>query len=308
MPWLHNHWINFHLLLLVLLAAEWAWMRYGRRRRQPISPHGLALVTTVGWVVVALGFAGLLLHTRGAQPATEFLAGYSIEQALSVDNLFVFLLLFASFQIAPAQQPRVLFWGVAGAIVMRGFFIALGIGLLEHFHFISYVFGAVLLVAAVRLLLPKDESKEGQTPRWIGWLSRVHPVSLRQDAFFVREDGRILATVLFLCLVAIELTDVVFALDSIPAVLSITRDPFLAYTSNILAVMNLRSLFFVLQHLLEKLSLLHFGLAAVLAFASLKMLLEPWLSLGPLLSLAVVLGILLVTVALSLSPLGRRAH
>ena len=306
MAWLHNEWIGFHLALLLLLGAEFAFMRHQQRRRNPASPHRIALVTTVGWLAVALGFAALVAGTRGIAPATEFLAGYSIEQALSVDNLFIFLLLFRAFQVEAAQQPRVLFWGVAGAIVMRGLFIALGIGLLEHFHWISYVFGGVLLVAAVRLLIPKDESSQGP-PRWIGWLSRVHPVSLRQDAFVVREDGHLLATVLLLCLVAIELTDVVFALDSIPAVLSVTRDPFLAYTSNILAVMGLRSLFFVLSHLLEHLRFLHFGLAAVLAFAALKMLAAPWLALGPLLSLAVVLGILLLTVVLSLAPL-RQAH
>ncbi len=305
MAFLHNEWIGFHLALLLLLAAEFVFMRHQQRRELPVSPHRIALVTTVGWIVAALAFAGLLAHARGLHPATEFLAGYSIEQALSVDNLFIFLLLFRAFAIQTDSQPRVLFWGVAGAIVMRGLFIALGIGLLEHFHWVSYVFGAVLLVAAIRLLLPKDESQEGQPPRWVGWLSRVHPVSLRQDAFLVREDGHMLATVLLLCLIAIELTDVVFALDSIPAVLSITRDPFLAYTSNILAVMGLRSLFFVLSHLLERLSFLHFGLAAVLAFAAGKMLAAPWLTLGPVLSLGVVVGILLLTVAASLSPMGR---
>ena len=305
MALLHKDWIGFHLGLLVLLAAEFLFARHQRRRNKPASTRGVAVVTTIGWLAVALGFAGLLAYARGLQPATEFLAGYSIEQALSVDNLFVFLLLFRAFRVEPVNQPRVLFWGVAGAILMRGLFIALGIGLLEHFHWVSYLFGAVLLVAAIRLLVPKDENRAGQPPRWIRWLSRVHPVSLSQEAFLVRENGRMLATVLLLCLIAIELTDVVFALDSIPAVLSITRDPFLAYTSNILAVMGLRSLFFVLLHLLERLSFLHFGLAAVLAFAALKMLAAPWLSVGPLLSLAIVLGILLLTAVLSLSPLGR---
>jgi tellurite resistance protein TerC len=188
---------------------------------------------------------------------------------------------------------------VLGAILMRGAFIAAGLGLLDRFHWVSYLFAAILLIAAFRLLLPAKK-EENHTPRWIGWLSRVHPVSLRQDTFFAREDGRPMITVLFLALVAIELTDIVFALDSIPAVLSITRHPFLAYTSNIMAVMGLRSLYFLLAHLLTQLPLLHYGLAGVLAFAALKMLSAPWIEVGPLVSLAVILAILSATIGLSL--------
>ncbi len=295
-----SHWIGFHLVLLLLLGAELLFARRHGVHPDSSTTRRTSLVATGGWLAVTLLFALFILHTRGPHPATEFLAGYTIEQALSVDNLFVFLLLFRAFRILPANQPRVLFWGVAGAILMRGLFITLGIGLLEHVHWISYVFGAVLLAGAVRLLIPKDPATEDQPPRWLAWLNRLHPVSLRQDAFVAREDGRRLATVLLLALIAIELTDIVFALDSIPAVLSITRDPFLAYTSNILAVVGLRSLFFLLAHMLERLRFLHFGLAAVLAFAALKMLAAPWLTIGPLLSLAIILGILALTVVPSL--------
>jgi len=182
---------------------------------------------------------------------------------------------------------------------MRGAFIAAGLGLLARFEWISYLFAAILLIAAIRLVLPSAQKVE-TTPSWINWLTRVHPVSIRQDKFFVHEDGRRMITVLFLTLLAIELTDVVFALDSIPAVLSITRNPFLAYTSNIMAVMGLRSLYFVLAHLLTKLRFLHYGLAAVLGFAALKMLSAHWLDIGPLISLATVLVILAITIALSL--------
>ncbi len=182
---------------------------------------------------------------------------------------------------------------------MRGGFIAAGLGLLARFEWISYVFALILLIAAIRLVLPSAQKAE-TTPRWIKWLQRVHPVSLRQDKFFVREDNRGMITVLFLALLAIELTDVVFALDSIPAVLSITRNPFLAYTSNIMAVMGLRSLYFLLAHLLVKLRFLHYGLAAVLAFAALKMLSAHWIEIGPLTSLAVIVAVLSVTVVLSL--------
>jgi tellurite resistance protein TerC len=235
----------------------------------------------------------------GSESTTQYLAGYAIEESLSIDNLFVFLILFRVFNIEPNHQPKVLFWGVAGAILMRGAFIAAGLELLTHFEWISYLFAAILLIASIRLVLPSAQKPE-TTPRWIKWISRIHPVSLRQDKFFVREDNRPMISVLFLALLAIELTDVVFALDSIPAVLSITRNPFLAYTSNIMAVMGLRSLYFLLAHLLAKLRFLHYGLAAVLAFAALKMLSAHWLEIGPITSLAVIVTVLTLTIVLSL--------
>jgi len=293
-----SHWIGFHLFLLVLLAFEFF---YTRRRTVPPSPakaHRNAIVSTVLWIAAALAFAGFVFYTLGSESAVQYLAGYAIEESLSIDNLFVFLLLFRVFQIQPLKQPRVLFWGVLGAILMRGAFITAGIGLLDRFAWISYVFAAILLVAAIRLVLPSAHSEE--TPAWIRWLSRVHPVSLTQDHFFVIEDNRRMATVLFLALVAIELADVVFALDSLPAVLSITRHPFLAYTSNIMAVMGLRSLYFLLVHFLAKLRFLHYGLAAVLAFAAVKMLSGHWIEIGPLLSLGVIVVLLGITITASL--------
>jgi tellurite resistance protein TerC len=290
-----SHWIGFHLFILALLAAELIYVR----RQGPGKTYPTAVAATILWITAALAFALFLFHTLGAQATTQYLAGYAIEESLSIDNLFVFLLLFRVFSIQPAHQPKVLFWGVAGAILLRGAFIAGGLGLLARFNWISYVFAAILLVAAIRLVLPSSKNDETHTPRWLAWLSRLHPVSLRQDTFFVREDGRRMMTVLGLALIAIELTDVVFALDSIPAVLSITRHSFLAYTSNIMAVMGLRSLYFLLAHLLIKLRFLHYGLAAVLAFAALKMLSAPWLDIGPLISLAVIVAMLGSTVILS---------
>jgi predicted tellurium resistance membrane protein TerC len=179
-----------------------------------------------------------------------------------------------------------------------GIFIAAGIGLLARFAWISYVFAAILLFASIRLVIPSSHSEEA--PAWIRWLSKVYPVSLNQDHFFVVEDNRRTATVLFLTLIAIELTDVVFALDSIPAVLSITTHPFIAYTSNIMAVMGLRSLYFLLVHFLTRLRFLHYGLAVVLAFAAFKMLAEHWLEIGPVLSLGVIVAVLGITVGASL--------
>jgi tellurite resistance protein TerC len=290
-----SHWIGFHLFVFALLGME---LLYARRQGAA-KTHSTAVAATILWIAAALAFAIFVFHAQGSQSTTQYLAGYAIEESLSIDNLFVFLILFRVFNIEPSRQPKVLFWGVAGAIVMRGAFIAAGLGLLARFEWISYFFAAILLIAAIRLVLPSAQTVE-TTPGWIKWLARVHPVSLRQDKFFVREDGRRLITVLFLALLAIELTDVVFALDSIPAVLSITRNPFLAYTSNIMAVMGLRSLFFLLAHLLTKLRFLHYGLASVLAFAALKMLSAHGLDIGPLTSLATVVVILGITIVLSL--------
>ena len=289
-----NYWIGFHVFILALLGMELIYVR----RQGPAKTHSTSIAASILWVAAALSFAVFVFHTLGSQSTTQYLAGYAIEQSLSIDNLFVFLILFQVFNIEPNRQPKVLFWGVTGAILMRGAFIAVGLGLLARFEWVSYVFAAILLIAAIRLVLPSAQKTE--TPRWITWLARVHPVSLRQDRFFVREDGHRMITVLFLTLLAIELTDVVFALDSIPAVLSITRNPFLAYTSNIMAVMSLRSFYFLLAHLLSKLRFLHYGLAIVLAFAALKMLSAHWIEIGPITSLTVIIVVLAITILLSL--------
>lgn len=294
---LFTRWILFHVSLLVLLAVEWFF------RRRIATPRSRALVAVTLWTAAALALAVILWRTAQHQLATQFLAGYAMEEALSVDNLFVFLLLFRTFTITEDRQGRVLFWGVLGAIVLRGAFIAGGIGLLDHFAWLEYVFGALLLIAAIRLLKPEDKPAEQQRPelpRWLRWLTRLQPISPSLDSFLARENGRTLPTVLLLCLVAIELTDVLFALDSIPAVLSLTRDLFVAYTSNILAVMGLRSLYILLSASLSRLRFLHFGLAAILGFAAVKMLAEHWLTVGPLTSLAVIVALLAITVGASL--------
>jgi tellurite resistance protein TerC len=294
-----SYWIGFHVFILALLATELIYAR----RQSPAKTYSTAVATTILWVAAALAFALFLFRTLGAESTTQYLAGYAIEESLSIDNLFVFLLLFRTFKIQPAYQPKVLFWGVAGAIVMRGAFIGAGLSLLKRFEWINYLFAAILLAAAIRIIFPGNKEVDTGTPRhplWITWLSRIHPISLRQDKFFVREDGRRMMSILGLTLIAIELTDVVFALDSIPAVLSVTRHAFLAYTSNIMAVMGLRSLYFLLAHLLTRLRFLHYGLAAVLAFAALKMLSAPWLNISPLQSLCTIVTILGSTISLSL--------
>jgi len=280
--------------LLALLGAE-----YLLHRAVP-DTRRKAVYATALWLVAALGFAAVLVRGYHVAGATQFLAGYALEQTLSADNLFVFLLLFRLFRIPQVRQPKVLFWGVAGAMIMRGAFIAAGVGLLRRFHWIEYAFAAILLVAAVRLLPTPNTEDESKPPAWLKWLTKWQPVSANCDHFFVVENGHRMVTILLLALVSVELTDVVFALDSIPAVLSITRVPFLAYTSNILAVMGLRSLYVLLAASLAKLRYLHFGLAAVLLFAAIKMLMADWVAIGPLVSLAVIAVLLGATLGASM--------
>jgi tellurite resistance protein TerC len=298
-----SHWIGFHLALLVLLGLELAVAR--RKTNQPPlrthqSAHRTAVFSTALWVAAALALAVYVYFFLGSTASVQYLAGYVLEESMSIDNLFVFLILFRIFRIDPAHQPKVLFWGVAGAIVMRGLFIAGGITLLKHFAWVSYLFGAILLLAAIRLVIPSESEESEKEPRWITWIKRIHPVSIRQDRFVVVENGRPTATLLLLALIAIELTDVVFAIDSIPAVLSITRHPFLAYTSNIMAVMGLRSLYFLLIAMLKRIRFLHYGLAAVLGFAAIKMLGSRWFEVGPVASLAVIVALLAATIGISL--------
>ncbi|MDE3103661.1 MAG: TerC/Alx family metal homeostasis membrane protein [Acidobacteriota bacterium] len=300
-----RYWIGFHLLVLLLLAVEHIRARRSAHRKAE-SLLRSALQATMLWVAAAVAVGALVLHVAGISAATQYFAGYALEQSLSIDNLFVFLLLFQHFRIAPSHQPRILYWGVVGAIVLRGLFIGLGLALLERFHWVEYLFAVVLLVAAVRLLRSQQHEADDASPVWIRALERLRPISLRQDRFLVRENGRTMATVLLLALLAIELTDVIFALDSIPAVLAITRHPFVAYASNIMAVMALRSLYFLLAHLLTRLRFLHYGLAAVLGFAAFKVLTASWLAIGPLLSLGIILLLVGTTVVTSLAVPVRR--
>ena len=298
-----SYWIGFHLVLLFLLAVEFVYAR--RQVRLNRNSYRTAVTCTALWIAAALVFSIFLRQSLGPVSSIQYLAGYVLEESMSVDNLFVFLLLFRLFQIDRTHQPRVLFWGVAGAMLMRGLFIAGGITLLNRFEVLTYVFALIILIAAVRLLIPSAPNGPAATPRWIAALKGFHPVSLRQDHFIVIENGRPTATMLLLALIAIELTDIVFALDSIPAVLSITRQPFLAYTSNIMAVMGLRSLYFLIIASLARLRFLHYGLAAVLAFAAIKMLASHWIEISPALSLVVILTVLAITISASLFAPGK---
>lgn len=259
-----------------------------------------ALIETAGWVVLALLFDLWIFYARGKQASIQFLSGYLIEQSLSIDNIFLFLVIFRSFQLAPRAQHRILYYGVAGALVMRIAFVFAGVTLLDHFQPIVYVFGAILFVTAFRMLFPRrEETASSWVVRAVG---RFLPITENDDGrhFFLREDGKWRATSLFLALLTIEAVDVIFATDSIPAVLSVTRDAFIAYSSNVFAVLGLRAIYFVLSGILRRVRFLHQGLAAVLIFTGIKMVGSNYFSIPDTWSLAIIGGIFAITAAASL--------
>jgi tellurite resistance protein TerC len=264
-------WVWFHAAVLGLIVAD-ALLPHSRRDEP--RPK-LAWMWSLFMALVALGFAFWLNYEQGRQTALEFVSGYTIETSLSVDNLFVFLILFRGFGISHRQQHRALLWGVGGAIVLRAAFIALGVSLLERFSWISYVFGAILLYAAFRLV--KGDSAADALP---GWVTRL-------------QKGK---TSLLFVILAVEATDLLFAVDSIPAVLAVSRNPFVVYTSNIAAILGLRSLYFALSSLLDRFHYLHYGLGALLSFVALKMLAAHWIDIPITWSLG-IMGVILGTCA-----------
>lgn len=257
-------WIGFHAAVVLLLAID---ANLPAHRREALKTKTSAWFWTVILVLASAVFAAWIGIEQGRQRALEFVAGYTIETSLSIDNLFVFLVLFQGFRITAARQHRALLWGVAGAVVLRGIFIATGVTLLERFHWINYLFGLFLLYAAVRLM--RENSAREVIPQWI---RRLQPA----------KDS------LLPVILAVEFTDLLFAVDSIPAVLAISHDPFIVYTSNIAAILGLRSLYFVLAALLDRFRYLHYGLGVLLAFVALKMLAAKWLEVPITLSLAFI--------------------
>ena len=254
------------------------------------------------WVTLGLAFGGWIFLTRDATSGAEYLAGYLIEYSLSMDNVFVFAVLFAYFGIPGQYQHRLLFWGVLGAIVFRAIFILAGTALLEAFHFIVYVFGALLLFTAWRMVTAGAENVDPSANPFLRLMRRVIPVTsdIRGQEFFTRLDGRLVATPLFAALVVIETSDIMFAIDSVPAILAITQDTFIVFTSNAFAIMGLRSLYFLLAGLIDRFEYLKFGLAALLAFAGVKMLASDIFHIDVWVSLGVILAILALSITVSL--------
>lgn len=264
-------WILFNLFVLSMLAVD---LLFVHKRGRPVVMRE-ALAYSGLWITLALLFGGAIYFIRGSEDAILYLSSYLMEKALSVDNLFVFLLIFAYFRIPIGQMHTVLSWGILGAIVLRGLFIFAGIAVLEHFHFMLYIFGAFLVYTGFHLMIKQEVEVDPEKNVVLRIVKKIFPVCHDvMDSFFVRHGTILMVTPLFLALVTIEVTDILFAFDSIPAVLAITRDPFIVYTSNIFAVLGLRSLFFVLADLMVRLHLLHYSLGAILVFIGAKMLLE----------------------------------
>ncbi len=269
-----------------------------------------ALIWSIVWIALAAIFAVVILFWHGRTPALEFVTGYVIELSLSVDNLFVFLLIFRFFQVPPAHQHKVLFWGILGALVMRAIFIAAGVGLIQRFHWIVYVFGAFLVYSGIKLFFQGEAEIHPEKNPVLRLFRRLVPVTKDYEGnkFFVRRAG-LYATPLFIVLLVVETSDLLFAVDSIPAILSITRDAFIVYTSNVFAILGLRSMYFALAGMMEMFRYLHYGLSLVLMFVGAKMLLSHFFEIPTPIALAAVAGLLAISVVASLmNPKKKPAH
>jgi tellurite resistance protein TerC len=298
-------WFAFNLFVLVALALD---LGVFHRRLRKLGLLEAAL-WSLAWITLSVLFGAGLLRYSGHQKALEFFTGYLIEKSLSVDNLFIFLLIFRTFAIEARLQQRILAWGILGALMMRGALIALGAELIEHYSWVLYAFGAFLLYAGTRMILAPKKKIHPENSFLFRFARRHLRVltDYQGEQLFVRKAGRVFATPLFLVLLIVELADVTFALDSIPAVFGITRDPFIVYTSNVFAILGLRALYFLLAGALDRLRYLEQGLAFVLMFVGAKMLAEPWLHISTQISLASIAGmVLLAFLASLLIPLKKK--
>jgi tellurite resistance protein TerC len=297
-------WLATVGLLLALLVVD---LVANRNVGEPSTAR--ALIASGGWIAASVAFGAALGVAEGSVVAQQYFAGYVLEKALSVDNVFVFVVLFGALAVPLRYQHRVLYYGVVGALALRAGFIAAGAALLDQFGWVLYVFGVVLLVAGLRMLRPGGGVDPDRNLA-LRAVRRVLPVtdSFRGDRFVVKERGRVWATPLLVALVAIESTDVVFATDSIPAVFGVTQDPFVVFTSNAFAVLGLRSLYFVFARAADRFEYLRYGLALLLIFIGLKFLVAPIVHVSVAVSLAVIVGIVGVSILASLRLGGRRGH
>ena len=292
-------WGAFFLFITAMLALDLGvFQRDGHEMKMRE-----ALTWCAVWFALAMGFNGLLWWWRGPETGQQFLAGYLVELCLSVDNVFVFILVFAYFKVAPRWQHRVLFWGIIGAVLMRAVFILVGVSVIARFHWVLYLFGAFLVYTGVKMALPekKDAEIDPEHNVAVRFFRRHFPVGPDpgNGHFFGHHEGRRVATPLFIVLIVVETTDLVFALDSLPAVLAITKDGFVALTSNIFAILGLRSLYFALSGVMQLFRFLKVGLAVILVFIGVKMLVEPWVEITTTTSLGVIGGVLATAVLMS---------
>jgi tellurite resistance protein TerC len=297
-------WVAFHIGVFIAIGLD---LFSSKRRGRELSMRA-ALQRSALWVIVSLGFNALVWRIKGPHHALDFLTGYLIEYSLSMDNIFLFVLIFAHFRVPPLAQRRVLVWGIIGALVMRGTMILCGIALVRRFHFVLYLFGLFLLITAARMFFRKHPARDFKEGWVLRMCRRILPITheFRAEHFHVRVDGRWMFTPLALTMIVIEVTDLIFAVDSIPAIFAITRDPFIVYTSNICAILGLRSLYFLLAGLMDRFIYLRTGLAFVLAFVGIKMMIADYLPLPRSLSLGIIVLILAVTIGISMLKTQKR--
>lgn len=292
-------WLLFLTFITGMLALD---LGVFHRTSHVVKPREAGVWTAV-WITVSLIFAGIVYVWLGTEPAVNFITAYVLEKSLAMDNIFVFILIFSYFKVPPQYQHRVLVWGVIGAVLMRAAMIFLGVALIERFEWILYIFGAFLLFSGAKMLFgSSDEDPDFNANPVVKLARKVFRVSAEYDGnhFFTMQQGVRYATPLFLALIVIEVSDVIFAVDSIPAVFAVTTDPFIVFTSNILAILGLRSMYFLLAAVIDRFVYLETGLALVLTYIGAKMLLMKFVHIPPLVSLAVVLSILTGSVVLSL--------
>lgn len=292
-------WGSFAALISVMIILD---LGVFNRKSHEVSFRE-ALTWTLVWVGLALAFNAGILHFLGTIKALEFLTGYLIEESLSVDNLFVFILVFSYFQVSRTYQPKILKWGIIGALVMRALFIFVGIELFERFHWMIYLFGVLLIVTGIKMAFGGEEKIDPGKNLLVRLTRKFLPVTKKSygDRFFIRRRGILAATPLLLTLLVVESSDIIFAVDSIPAILAVTRDPFIVYTSNIFAIMGLRSLFYLLSSVMEMFTHLKLGVSIILAFIGVKMLLSSVFPIPIYFSLGVIVGVLSITIITSVA-------
>jgi tellurite resistance protein TerC len=291
-------WVGFLAFVFGMLALD---LGVFHRKAHEVSLKEAAGWSIV-WVVISLIFNALVYLFIGRQQGIEFLTGYLIEKSLSVDNIFVFVLVFSYFNVPGKYQHRVLFWGVLGALVMRAFFILVGVQLLEAFHWMIYVFGGFLIFTGIRMAFHQDEEIHPDANPVVRLFKRIMPVTSEYHGqkFFTRNAGKLFATPLLLVLIIVETTDLIFALDSIPAILAVSRDPFIVFTSNVFAILGLRALYFLLAGVMDKFRYLKQGLAVILVYVGFKMVISGWYHIDTLVSLGIIALVLLTSVLASL--------
>lgn len=291
-------WIGFNVFVLIMLALD---LGLFNRTAHKISLKE-ALIWSVVWFTLAMCFNTLIYFWQGQAKALEFFTGYVIEKSLSVDNIFVFVLIFTYFKTPAIYQHKILFWGIIGALLMRAAFIFAGITMLEKFHWTIYIFGVVLIFTGYRMLTKKEKMMEPEKNSVIKFIKKIIPVTheLHGSKFFVRLNKKLFATPLFLVLIIVEFTDLIFAVDSIPAILAITQDRFIVYTSNVFAILGLRSLYFALAGIIDKFHYLATGLAIILIFAGVKMLVSDFYKLPTQFALIVIILVLAISIIASI--------